>query len=693
MGGFMLLAAVAAAVAPGSAPTVDCTEPSPIAWQVENGFAIFRPTAQRDGDALLDAIAQSAGRLQPAEGGGASAYDAIVARLVDDAPGKPALYRQTWWDRAQGRYVFDRDTLVPDTIVIRARFAAGGDGNCSWSVDGGASQQLSCGDAPLTLRRSGDRLQGTITVRGANAAVGRGCATVTERLIVGLGDSYASGEGNPDRPTRWALVPGVTQAGSVTMPAFRDGRRRDRLGLWDRAKNGPLATAPATADAQWWDNTCHRSLLSQQALAALSHAAADRHRRVVFLSFACSGATIFDGVVGPRLEPPGLSRRGPDADASPAVQLSQLEQLVQLLCDPSALGPSELVKVPDGAPTWQRLAIRGKRPAASWRLRVPTCARFQRQPDVLLLSIGGNDIGFGGVGAWALLPPKGRVKLDIVPVINKVFGGGAVKQGFGLVCPGARKEGRCLRNSATLVAELPAMFTLLDDALATTGLKPAVRVQTGYPLVTQAEDRTVRGCFGDELGGERYELLDEPWLPAYAAVLDRLPYADWLGRWSFGIQTSEMDIIHRTVLAPLNAAVASHAGWTVVGPTAMPADHGICAADGALAAGLQRGEAASLLRPLVLAQFGWPRFVNGGWSDDRPKPTDWQPYAVRARWVRTATDSALTQSVLDDGTAVRPKRAQVDRLGDGMSGAIHPALPLHAAMAEAIARQLEARLP
>lgn len=692
MGGFMLLAAAAAAAAPGSAPTIDCAEPSPITWRVENGFAIFRPTAQGDSDALLDAIAQSGGRMQPGDSSRASAYDAIVARLVDDAPDKPALYRQTWWDRAQERYVFDRDTLVPDSIVIRARFAAGGDGDCSWSVDGGAPQQLKCGDAPLTLRRGGGRLHGTVTVRGANAAVARGCATVTERLIVGLGDSYASGEGNPDRPTRWELVPGVMQAGTVTMPMFRDGRRRDRLGTWDRAKDGPLATAPAAADAQWWDNTCHRSLLSQQALAALSHAAADRHRRVLFLSFACSGATVFDGVVGPRLEPPGLSRRGPDANASPAVRLSQLEQLVPLLCDPAALGPSVLVEVPDGAPTWQRLAIRGKRPASPWRLRVPTCGHYRRQPDALLLSIGGNDIGFGGVGAWALLPPKGRVKPDIVPAINKVFGGGAVKQGFGLVCPGARREGRCPLNSATLVAELPAMFTMLDDALAMTGLKAPVRLQSSYPLVTQAEDRTVRGCFGDELGGELYELLDEPWLPTYAAVLDRLPYADWLGRWSFGIQTSEMDIIHRRVLAPLNAAVTGHSNWTVIGPAAMPVDHGICAADGALATGLQQGAGAKLLRPLILAQFGWPRFVNGGWSDDRPKPADWRPYAVRARWVRTATDSALTQSVLDDGTGASPKRARIDRLGDGMSGAIHPALPLHAAMAEALARQLEARL-
>lgn len=237
------------------------------------------------------------------------------------------------------------------------------------------------------------------------------------------------------------------------------------------------------------------------------------------------------------------------------------------------------------------------------------------------------------------------------------------------------------------------MFGLLDQALKTVGLTAVpTKLHASYPLVTQAEDASVRGCFGDELKGELYELLNEPWLPAYAAVLDLPVRADWMGRWSFGIQRSEMTLIDRDVLAPLNAAIAGHAGWTVVGAAALPKTHGICAADGELAALLQQGAYSDRVRALVLTQFGWPRFANGGWSDDRPGPAAWQPYAVRARWVRTATDSALTQSVFDGGTGAPQRRDRNDRLGEALSGGLHPALPLNAAIGEQLATRLEQEL-
>jgi lysophospholipase L1-like esterase len=96
-------------------------------------------------------------------------------------------------------------------------------------------------------------------------AEGSGTITLKDWLIVGLGDSNGSGEGNPD-------VPGVAS---------------------------PL----------WEDFRCHRSARSYQALAALAVEAADDASSVTFVHLACSGASITQGLTGPYVglnDPGGL---------------------------------------------------------------------------------------------------------------------------------------------------------------------------------------------------------------------------------------------------------------------------------------------------------------------------------------------------------------------------------------------------
>lgn len=75
-------------------------------------------------------------------------------------------------------------------------------------------------------------------------------------LIVGIGDSVASGEGNPD----------------IGKPA-----------------GGPV----------WQDVRCDRSAASFQAQAAIALEQHDRRTSVSFLHLACSGATVDEGLVGP----------------------------------------------------------------------------------------------------------------------------------------------------------------------------------------------------------------------------------------------------------------------------------------------------------------------------------------------------------------------------------------------------------
>jgi hypothetical protein len=87
---------------------------------------------------------------------------------------------------------------------------------------------------------------------------------VQDLLVVSLGDSMASGEGNPDVPVQ------IDLDGNAIIP---------------------LPTAP-----NWTDKRCHRSQRSGHARAAKT--LEWEHRSVTFLSFACSGARVVGGVVG-----------------------------------------------------------------------------------------------------------------------------------------------------------------------------------------------------------------------------------------------------------------------------------------------------------------------------------------------------------------------------------------------------------
>lgn len=95
----------------------------------------------------------------------------------------------------------------------------------------------------------------------------RTAATLKDYLIVSMGDSLASGEGNPDVRGDYDLS-GVRKV------------------------------------AVWKDRRCHRSALSGPALAARATEKADPHSSVTFVSVACSGARIphvshwnYDGIV------------------------------------------------------------------------------------------------------------------------------------------------------------------------------------------------------------------------------------------------------------------------------------------------------------------------------------------------------------------------------------------------------------
>lgn len=107
----------------------------------------------------------------------------------------------------------------------------------------------------------------TLHTQGSFAGVSAPTTRVTavkDQLIVSLGDSLASGEGNPDVQ-----------------------------GAYDVSYNFKgEASASVVKREKWKDRRCHRSARSGPALAAKAFEDADPQSSITFLSLACSGATI-----------------------------------------------------------------------------------------------------------------------------------------------------------------------------------------------------------------------------------------------------------------------------------------------------------------------------------------------------------------------------------------------------------------
>jgi len=85
-----------------------------------------------------------------------------------------------------------------------------------------------------------------------------------------IGDSYSSGEGNPDKATSWKSLP-------VTSGDYS----------WMKKSSEHMAEP-----AQWLDQQCHRSFWNYQNYSALRLAAESKTREVVFLHYSCSGAEV-----------------------------------------------------------------------------------------------------------------------------------------------------------------------------------------------------------------------------------------------------------------------------------------------------------------------------------------------------------------------------------------------------------------
>lgn len=165
-----------------------------------------------------------------------------------------------------------------------------------------------------------------------------------------MGDSFAAGEGNPHirSSSYWrSLLPAALER---------------KLLSWQ--------WLASSIKPQWLEERCHRSLYSAPARAALEFANKNKQLAVAFFTVACSGATVPAGILG---------------------EYEGIEQASNLKDRPGSALPFYAEK--SLAAQWTELAT------VLCRNKEKPCPRDSIiSPDVIIMSIGVNDVGMGKEG-------------------------------------------------------------------------------------------------------------------------------------------------------------------------------------------------------------------------------------------------------------------------------------------------------
>jgi hypothetical protein len=237
------------------------------------------------------------------------------------------------------------------------------DATCTWSVTTDAAQsaapvdeQGSCDRAIAhfklgTDRKAVSRVQ--VTVKQADTSFQLTAPSVTLRdvVIATLGDSFISGEGNPHLYRR---LPNVN-------PDDKSGYR-----------------------SQWLDLRCHRSLFSSPGLAAWQLSRAVERTSVTYVPLACSGAEIHEGVVTDNYigrETP-LQAASTDADTESGWL---------------PIGNGEVFERPPGCIVTVTTAGCNLPAQVDVLKRALQAEEAAIRPDLLVVSSGGNELGFGSM--------------------------------------------------------------------------------------------------------------------------------------------------------------------------------------------------------------------------------------------------------------------------------------------------------
>jgi len=581
-----------------------------ISWEVRNRFRLFR----EERDFLLHtesargrSILSSEQALELQSDGRGWARN-TVNRLCIDLAGR--VSEPCTRDNVKESYLTPVDH--PVTVRLTGQIPVGA--TCAWSFDDGEGpprqSTLDCAE-PINFRaRYGRPTVTTVDVSSGPEAPQRIGTEIMVRdiFIAGLGDSIASGEGNPDRPIalsdegfcfRSYLGTAAAQYYRPSRAGYKGGRAceaPDLLPVWQRQS------------ALWFNSACHRSLYSYQTRTALALAVRYPHIAVTYLPLACTGATIADGLFGSQ-----RARECPPTKTTAACQGTVNAQLAEL-----------------------REAV------AAAKRRQP-----DRKLDLILLSIGANDINFSGLVADVIVDtPTERVLFRRTGVIGSVDD-----------------------SRAALARDLPQGFSKLREAL-----KPLVGDLQRVVYVSYANPTLAGGapCPGGRGGFDIH--------PSFNAQPQRLANVSGYVENEFLPQLKALALCQSGILCRDPAAdrmtfVDAH--------QATFADHGFCA------------------RAQTDPEFDRECFSAKGESFDPDIVTaasqpmlcgrsagEYRAYLPRARWIRDANDSYFAAMTYPQGLPSSSQPADIHDATWGIlsavyGGAVHPSAEGHAAMADA----------
>jgi lysophospholipase L1-like esterase len=583
-----------------------------IVWEVKNRFRLFRQEAdflRLAAASRSDGILAAERRLERASGGLGWAKDVVGNLCVDDYGN---LLQTCDRDGVAENYLTPIDH--PIGVAVSGPVPQGA--TCAWSFDDGSGplQQMSAAcDAEVKLRVP----YGRTTVATVDIPLGDGTAqrviteiSVRDLLIAGLGDSIAAGEGDPDQA--------VQLEGGFCFRQFGGGEyyRPSRAGFEGdhSCENGPSSTAAAEDwarhGARWLSPACHRSLYSYQVRTALAIAIEQPHVAVTFLPLACSGASIETGMFyGQSFDDCPTSVPIDACSGTAPAQIDELQDIMD--------------KVHKREP--------------------------QRQLDMILLTIGANDVHFAAMVANVIVD-SGTERL--------ILG-----RGGGIVSVKDAEQ--------ALTRTLPAEFARLRKAL-----KPFVGGNLARVVFVSYANPAMQAP-GEPCPGGRDGLDIHP---AFSADPKRLrEAADFVDNKFLpaikALATCESPVICSDPLTDRMTFVDAH--------QAQFDRHGMCvhAADD------------PIFDRECFSRDGKSFVTNLVQGAEDPMacslpPSDYLPYTPRARWIRTANDSYFTAMTYPVGipAILRPTDIH-DALWGVISavygGAIHPTAEGYAAMADA----------
>jgi hypothetical protein len=679
-----------------------------LTWEVENPFRFFKPTksfalheaafnaARGDPSTPLppDIVWRTERKLNDPDCKDASNPDRCeatagkryqqsrlgwaaqtVGETCYESNGRPRRYstvceRKYSWGSAKEDYVLPEAHTV--AIHIAPEQLANVTGDCIWSWQprkaGGKaeSKKIACKDkltiarVPYALDRANSGVSVTVKLPDGRELAERE-VVVEDLFIVAMGDSFASGESNPDRPVQFSAyremvydpalvrdeVAANAPAKGAAAPNFGLASSDDQVNpkvlprryMDDEAtehsykmSSPEFREAFDKASARWLSRDCHRSQYGYPFRVSIELALENRHRSVTLASLTCSGAEVTEGLfldMDPRegaSEIPGGKVR------------AQLDQLADLICR-GARSQGASYTLPTF--THGSTAISAQRINKTW---CPPQSR-KRAIDVVLMSIGGNDVGFGALAAYALTEAVG----DLAPIAT--LGGSSLR--YGPQVSRAYLE--------VLDQRMKAVKDALHDGF---GVPPTRVVQSSYEPIQYDETGALCGA-QPTLGMDVH-----PGLQLGRARLQETAdfLRDFLGRLEC-IAGSK-----KGGGCPANLATGAGTGFTLV------TDHipeftkrGLCARDPKRA--LADGIAMRV-----------PRKPLNGDAFKPYSPAATLPYAHHWRLFRTPNDAFLAANTHREGTPLfdilQPAYAGL------YSGAIHPTAEAHAIVADHVVRHV-----